>query len=195
MSRMIACLVAALTLPAASVHATLYEFTFGGQITEIEGSVPAPWSGVTFGTPFTVKYVFDSETPDLDPTHDIGEYAILSYSVEMLGVMQFAESGEIVAQNLAADHHFGEFNHLPIGASGDIELAGVGVLTSDDLLLDIELNDWFGAILEIVGDEADFELLGPIDTFSSRIVPAPPGIVVLLGVFGFNPRCGRRRKS
>jgi hypothetical protein len=184
---------------AAMARAELIEFTFGGELEQVVGEVPHPWSGVGPGTPFSVTYVFDSDAPDQDNSPAFGVYdAILSYAVTMDGVSLTTETGSIRVELTGIPNYAARFSILPIGtgASGSVLLSGFGALEDDSLPLDINLDQWtFGRTFEIVGlnNGEHYEAAGVIETFSRRIVPSPGTLTttVLYILLGSK----RRRKS
>ncbi len=159
----------------SSADATLYEFTFEGELEQVTGSVPDPWSGIAPGTPFSVSYVFDSEAMDQDDSSVLGIYDVLSFSVTLEEQTQVAESAYIQIENFGLDHYSVRFEGLPNGAAGGILLGGFSVLQSDDLLLDIDLDDWVGGGLEF--GASGYEVAGVFNSFSSRIVPSASTLV------------------
>jgi hypothetical protein len=179
-------LAIAFAIPAPTAQAALIEFTFGGELEAVMGNVPDPWSGIGPGTPFSVSYIFDSEAPDQDDSPAFGIYdALLSLTVTMDGTSLTTESGWIKVEFTGIPGYTTYFENLAIGtvASGAVSLSGFGVLESDALPTDIDLDQWtFGKIFEIAGlnDDLEFEAGGIIDTFSSRIVPAPGAGIILL---------------
>lgn len=182
----------ALALTAPRAEAALYEFTFGGEVDDLVGFVPEPWSGVELGSPVVVTYVFDSETPDLETSLDWGIYDVISFEVSVDGIALAAEWAQIEVRNFGLDTYYVFFDDLPIGeANGFLKLTDFNALDSDDLPLDIDLDDWQSAPLLSIG--GTFLLRSRMETFSSRIVPAPGTLTALLMCLGFG-QSHRRRK-
>ena len=173
-------LAAAVLAIAAPARADFYQFTFGGEIHTVDGFVPEPWETVHVGSEFEYTYIFDSEAEDHFGTPQVGLYDLMWAQVMMEGVSQATEKGVIFVINKGLDEYIAYFEDLPIGASGNVGLTGDDdVIDSDDLLLDINLDDWVhGRHFEVIG--LDFAIGGHVASFSAQIVPHPGAISLLI---------------
>ena len=170
-------------------NADFYKFTFGGEIDIVNGIVPEPWDDVHVGSEFEFWYIFDSEAEDHAGASFIGYYYTLGGELIIDGVSQATDEGSILIIDDWIGQYFADLDNLPIGASASIQLAETNILDGDDLLLDIDLDDWNAEFLEVIGE--GFAIGGVVTSFSGEIIPAPGG----LGLFGI-ALCalGRRRR-
>ena len=174
--------VAALAGVAAPAGADFYQFTFGGEIDVINGVVPEPWETVHVGSEFEYTYIFDSEAEDQSGLPWLGRYDLLWAQVTIEGVAQATEDGLIFVENSGNDRYTAYFENLPIGgASGNVSLTGRDdVIDSDDLLLDIDLDDWVhGTLFEAIGVGL-FEIYGHVTSFEGDIIPGPSALPCLV---------------
>ena len=180
-------------LVRVSANADFYQFTFGGEVVELEGVIPEPWDGVDVGSVFEVSYIFDSEAEDQHWHDDIGKYAIISAEITVDGVSQITTIGEI---EIRLDEQLYKvlLSDLPIGADGGFGLWGyAGTVETDELPLTLDLDDFAPPhVFTVNGYYMDWwHFKGHIETFSSEIIPAPASIA-LLGV-GLLFRSRRKR--
>jgi hypothetical protein len=162
--------VAALGGLAEPTCADFYEFTFGGVIDVVDGIVPEPWETVHVGSEFEFSYIFDSEAEDQAPASWFGIYDILWAQLTIEGAAQETLGGEIYVINLADDSYIVNFWDLPIGAGGDVHLTGSDPIDSDELPLDINLDDW-GINQGFEGGGDGWRFAGTVVDFSGKIVP------------------------
>lgn len=152
-----------------------YQFTFGGEIHTVDGMVPEPWDAVHVGSEFEFSYIFDSEAEDHVPMSWAGRYDIVSATLTMEEAAQTTYAGEILLLNLGVDDYFVYFWDLPIGADAGVHLSGWDILESDELLLDIDLDQWDGKSFGFtgVGPDGVYEVRGSIISFTGQVVPGP----------------------
>jgi hypothetical protein len=172
--------VMALAPPA---EADLIEFTFEGEVYEVDGMPPAPWDEVEVGSTFSVRYIFDSEQEDQAPgSPSYGIYEMLAVWVALDGIELEATPFEINIDNDVGfgDSYLAGFYGPFEGSSGAVNLLGpFDLFESDALPLDLDL-DAFGNADFGFGGAPWFDVDGTITSFESRVVPAPSGFVVLL---------------
>ena len=76
---------------ASATLADTLTFAFNGTIEYREGSLPAPFTDVAIGDPFSLSYTFESDAPDLMPDNtNVGCYATTYYQ---LTVGQASQAG------------------------------------------------------------------------------------------------------
>ena len=172
---------------AGPANADFYKFTFGGEIFVLDGIVPEPWDDVHIGSEYEFWYIFDSEAEDHAAADFIGLYYTLGGEVIIDGVSQATDEGSILIIDDWIGQYFAYLKNLPIGAGASIQLAETNILDSDDLLLDIDLDDWNAAQVQIIGD--GFTIRGDVTSFVGGIVPTP-GAVSLMAMF----LCVKRRR-
>jgi hypothetical protein len=183
-------------LAAGPASAELYEFTFGGEIDFLLGEAPEPWDQVELGDPFSVVYVFDSEAEDQEPFPLHGVYEVLSLTIEIGGAGQNAglAATDVILFDppSGVDRYRTAFTDLPIEASGDVELVGWSVFETDELPVNLELDDFdVSRRFEVVQSAGGFDFRGGVSTFGARVVPAPSALFMAISLmFGF----GRRRR-
>ena len=183
--------LAAASGAASSAKAALIEFTFTGVVEELTFGTPTgDWSDVAIGTPWTLTYVFDSETPDIDNSPWNGEYRDIGpMTFEAGGGVLCYESVAIRIERLGVDRYFLDASTQPEGGLG-LTLVPLSPFVDDQLPTELDLDD-FGLTrlgVTILGDEPftfrSFNML-----FSQQIVPGPSGLPLLLCIFG------RRRRD
>ena len=180
--------VAALAGLAEPACDDFYQFTFGGVIDVVDGVVPEPWATVHVGSEFEFSYIFDSEAEDQMGIPWIGWYDILYAELTIEGAVQATREGEIRIIDLTKDDYIVYFSDLPIGAGGGLHLSGWEVLDSDELPLDINLDDWDAALFEVGG--GGFSIKATATSFTGHIVPVP-GTLMILVIWGMKATRGR----
>jgi hypothetical protein len=169
-------------LIAAPASAELIEFTFTGEIDLVVGEAPAPWADVQIGTPWTMRYVFDSEEPDQATSIERGFYDLISAEIEIDGASQTTDQGWIQIR-LNENYYSATMIDFPFGGGAGISLYGPPSAFPDDSLPpDLDLDDYypFAQYFEVVGLTFEFE--GDVLDFSSAVIPAPT--VMPLMMFG-----------
>ena len=182
--------VACVGIVGGPANADFYKFTFGGEIFVLDGIVPEPWADVHIGSEYEFWYIFDSEAEDHAGPNFIGYYYTLGGELLIDGVSQATREGTIMIWDDWIGRYFAYLHDLPIGAGASIQLSETNVLDSDDLLLDINLEDWNARFLEVIG--TGFVMYGHVDSFSGQIVPVP-SVTWIVGVVGLLAH-GRRRR-
>jgi hypothetical protein len=177
--RMILSILIAL-LCTAPASAELIEFTFTGEVEVVQGLPPAPWADVTVGTPWELRYIFDSEAPDQDDGHLFGIYEGLSASIIVGDAMAATTEVEIEVDLLVNIYRVEFPDYLP-GGFGAIELvSGSNPLPDDSLPTNLQLSEFSTQFIEL-GDDVTWYISGPIQTFTSQVIPAPAVFAMLLG--------------
>ncbi len=189
-----------ITVPGALGRAEVLEFTFSGTVDAISGSPAAPWNSTALGDPMTIRYTFESTSPDIFssglPQFDdsIGWYdALRSFSVTVGSTTVEASSfGRITAFNNLANTstHMDLYRadgFLPDGGRAypflsEEAFPNVPVALSSDGLPDdlvVTVPPWTDAyiVLDSIsgnrGAAGYWEVVAAVDTFERRVVPAP----------------------
>jgi len=188
-------LLASLVLLAAQpAHAEILEVVFSGEITEVNGVMPLPWSEVEVGDPYAMSFVFDSETEDLFPTAPwLGEYELISSSILLGDVIDSSPAGYIIVEPDVFDvltFQMTEFTGS--GGAGAISLFASDAFATDELPLPLDLADYEIAAMEFGVPFAGI-VRGDVTSVSTTVVPAP-GILALLP-WTLLPSRRRRRSS
>ncbi|MBC7772586.1 MAG: hypothetical protein H7210_08850 [Pyrinomonadaceae bacterium] len=125
--------------------ADIIRFTFRGEVTGIEGSLPPP-PEITIGTPYEFTYVFDTETTDTDPDPQGGAYegSIRRSRLNINGYGFETRSGAIHILNdgFAGDSYQGAVQDPIRRAAINLTSLGGGALSSDELPEDLTLADF-----------------------------------------------------
>jgi hypothetical protein len=182
-----------LGLAAGPASAELIEFTFEGELDLVEGTPPAPWEGTEVGSTFSMRYVFDSEAPDLVGSPSRGVYEMEAIWMGLDGI-ELPAIGNFIEVNLADfppfHMYFVSFTGIGENGNGNIAMFGFDVFETDALPTNLDLADFdWSRRLEWIG--IDWELRGDVLSFERRIVPTPSTLFVVLLLGG---RSGRRRR-
>jgi hypothetical protein len=174
-------ILGAMMMLAPSATAELIEFTFEGELDLVEGTPPPPWEGTEVGSTFSMRYVFDSEAPDLVGSPSRGVYEMEAIWMGLDGI-ELPAIGNFIEVNLAdfPPFHLYEVSFTGIGenGNGNIKLFGFDVFETDALPTDLDLADFdWSRRLEWLG--IDWELRGDVLSFERRIVPVPSTLVVV----------------
>ena len=171
------------------------EFTFEGVIEDTGGPIEAP---VSVGDAFRYQYWFDSEALDSDPATNFGLYAgALDLRALEIGswVGSSGDRGDIsvLDNGFAGDSYSANIVDPILFASVGMTNFGGGAFDSDAMPVDLNLAQWdirqFS--VEVQVGPAFWDASGQITGFSSRVVPAPGG--VMLGLGGVLAGSRRRR--
>lgn len=204
--RALAIAVFATFMVGSAAQGAIVEHRYSGELTVIQGDTPAPWDVAAIGTPWSVRYWFDTEAPDIDSNTTSGIYEGIWGEVTIAGITMGTGAIDLEVMNdgigggdslivTISDLGFDLINAAGI-ALQDANAIPTGA--GDAVPIDIDLDDWDSESFSFqTASSEPFELLssisGPIDTFSSRIVPAPGALsIILLGIF--SPK-NRRRKA
>lgn len=189
-------LAACLLCASTPARGELIEFTFSGELVQTVGEVPASWDGTELGTPWSVRYVFDSETPDLALPEWGGRYDVISVTVTVDGVDQHSDDAYIGinASPLDPAEYKIRFDGLPIGATGKVSLLGpIGYFESDALPTELNLDDFgAGRLFQVTKEGGGWTFSGNAIDFSSQTVPAPAGLPVAVLAIVATSFCRRR---
>jgi hypothetical protein len=184
--------LAVLSSSQRTVHADLYEFTFTGEVTYLDGELPYYWEHVELGSPWELTYLIDSEAPDKGGGAFSGRYLAESASVSLGGVGIDAVSAEVRTETFPPVQEYQARLFLPFdkNSATDVELYNSdGVLENDHLPLDLDLDDWPGRLFEL-GIPFQAFVQGNVLTLSGRPVPNPGTLIIAT----FAMTLGRKRR-
>ncbi|MCA9311096.1 MAG: hypothetical protein KDA21_07815 [Phycisphaerales bacterium] len=188
------------------VGADTYEFTFTGMTTSMSGSPFGDWGDVAVGQPVTVRYTFASDAPDQSAPANQGRFAILDYTLSIGTTSRTTHGqGQITKQLFSFVHAYYAISEWDAGdgALWRSTLALEDFLTdawdgqTDALPLDLDIGDFPTRKIKL--DYVDgargqsFNIVASVDTFTSRIVPAPAAALAL--ALGLTPWARRRRSA
>lgn len=194
----------------AAAHSELVEATFLGEVTFVDtatGAAGAPYDQIDLGDPFTLRYVFDSLTPNLNAGGSIGDatarYALLEIETNIgpfhsTVIPSNPSEGLIVVHDGLAEDSYRVGAELPEVLLA-FELALGAVLTDStgsafataELPLSLDLSDFDSAVLRL-GQAGSF--LPPAEprlfvearilSFESRAIPEPGSVGMLATLMG-----------
>lgn len=190
--------VIALLTPAVPARAAIITYEFEAQVSLVVDPGNLLGSGITPGTTFTGRYVFDSATPDQNGSPTIGTYRALTppSGISMdVGGFTFATDPANVSTLIEVDNQpnrdaylFRSFTHLPISQtlkpfSISLQLDDLtGTAFNSDALPLVPPNlalftQFFGLTVEggrIGANEADPDFIFRSTLLSLREVPTAP---------------------
>ncbi|MFK7960846.1 MAG: hypothetical protein AB8G96_10005, partial [Phycisphaerales bacterium] len=171
--------IAAASWVAPARAELLMEFTFVGTVWNVLGENPEhPWGDVELGDEAIFSYIIDVEQPDQSGNPNVGRYDVESIFVafDSVGVNIDGEDSQGLRIDLVA---VGGSQEVDIIArdifqpqDGVIfELRGFGSLSSDDIPIDFELDD-FNIERGVSYGGGDGPLLqAEFDSYSFRVIP------------------------
>jgi hypothetical protein len=188
--RMILSILIAL-LCTAPASAELIEFTFTGEVEVVQGLPPAPWADVTVGTPWELRYIFDSEAPDQDDGHLFGIYEGLSASI-IVGDAMAATTEVEIEVDLLVNRYSVTVDGLPNSNGVLVDLRFNVPLSSD--ALPVTFDPQLFSSTQFSNGAVGWIYGGDVMGFSSQVIPAPGVFALPLMVVGGSltrrrPRC------
>lgn len=170
-------------------HAEYIQFTFTGEVTEVEGTPWEPWSEAEVGDAFKIQYVFDSNAEDQISGSEMGRYSFLELLISIGGNELSTSEGYI---NIYHRDLFGDRYTLRYvfsdQLSGSGSMYGENMFQSDALPTDIDwtqygdVNGFWGGVASLPAGVGSIDYL--ITDFEAAIVPAAPTLVLFVfGIF------------
>lgn len=202
----------------SSAQAVIIEATFTGEVSYVDPGLQAagaPYDQIQLTDPFSLRYVFDSETPNLLPGGTIGDatgrYAMLQLETT-IGPFQSSVTPSNIGEGLIVVNDASGGDSYRVGAELPDSLLAFDLVVSavlEDstgaaysnvaLPLSVDLSEFDSAALRL-GQAGNFlppamprlfveaRVLG----FESRIVPAPAAVWLALAMAGGFLVCRRR---
>ena len=163
-----------------SCAGAIIEFTFTGVVEEIPFGTPSgDWADVTIGTPWTLVYQFDTETPDDNNSPLSGNYlGVGPLTLEAGGGVLAYDEIDIRTNLIGQDDYYVEATGQPEGSLA-LELYPIGSLPNDALPLSFDLDDFATLLTVSISNDEPFLFRSLSMSFSQRIVPAPAGLPLL----------------
>ncbi len=166
--------------------ADLIEFRFQGTIESTGGSIVAPFD---VGAHIDVRYRFETDAFDADPATNFGSYVgAMTNTHAQIGDWEWiiATSGDIgVLDNGFAGDSYGAVVQGPLDfLSVSLTNFGGDAFDSDALPADLDFDQWQvrNFAVEVLVGPTYWNAAGVLESFSSRIVPAPATAIVLASI-------------